>query len=300
MCDMGRKEGALRPSRRGVLSTVAGIGIGATLGTIMSKYSDTTVSATDSIDEIPLGTFESTFDSWQTDGAIALSRVARHDRPVAVTEGQYALDVAVDGEPAPVISRPITDIDLSAHPYFVADVAPGRVAGTDAPVAFQFRLYRPTVALDGESALELVAESDPVTVPQAAPGRIYWNARTIETGLLDAVSRLEIGLYPADRDLDSSDDAFAYRGGIVFDAIRATPTVDPVGSARFAATMRELQFNHGAYVRTEVRDEFDAGETGMFVFTDGTTQPYQFEVLAADRFLLTVAGTEIELGRGWS
>ena len=297
---MANEEKWLRPSRRGVLSTFAGIGAGAAFGAITSKYAATTATATDSIDEIPLGTFESTFDNWQTDGAVALSRVARHDRPVAVTEGEYALDVAVDGEPTPTISRPITDLDLSGHPYFVADVAPGRVDGTDAPVAFQFRLYRPTVALDGESALELVAESDPVTVPQAAPGRVYWNARAIETDLLDAVSRLEIGWYPADRDPDSSDEEFAYHGGVVFDAIRATPSVDPVGSARFAATMRDLQFDHGAYIRTEVTDEFDAGEAGTFVFADGTTQPYRFEILAADRFRLTVAGTEIELGGGWS
>uniref|UniRef100_A0A8A2VI20 Uncharacterized protein n=1 Tax=Haloterrigena alkaliphila TaxID=2816475 RepID=A0A8A2VI20_9EURY len=197
------------------------------------------------------------------------------------------------------MSRPITDLDLSAHPYFVADVTPGRVDGTDAPIAFQFRLYRSTDLLD-DSTRDPVAESDPVTVPQATPGQVYWDASDVEHDLLDVASRLEIGWYPADRDPESSDGSFAYRGGVVFDAVRATDSVDPAGRARLAATMRDLQFDHGAYVRTEVTEEFEDGEAGTFYFADGATEPYRFEVLAADRFLLTVADTEIEFGGGWS
>ena len=297
---MPKRERPFRLSRRGVLSSFAGTGVAATFGAIASRHAATDVAATGLIDEVPLGTFESTLDDWRTDDDIALSRVSRHDRPLVVSEGEYALDVAVDGDPAPTISRPITGLDLSAHPYFVADVVPGRVDGTDAPVAFRFRLYRPTGVLDAWTTGEPVAESGPVTVPQATPGRIYWDASDVETDLLDVVSRLEIGWYPADRDPDSSDEAFAYRGGVVFDAVRATASVDPVGSARLSATMRDLQFDHGTYVRTEVTDEFDAGEAGTFVFTDGATEPYRFEVLAADRFLLAVADTEIRFGGGWS
>ncbi|WP_242695566.1 hypothetical protein [Halomontanus rarus] len=302
---MSEKERRFRTSRRGVLSAVAGTGVAAAFGTIASKHAAADAILTDSIDEILLGTFESALDGWVADGDLALSRVARRDRPVAVTEGEYALEVAVDGDPTPGISRPITSLDLSTHPYFVADVVPGRIDGTDAPVAFRFRLSRPTTLLD-DSSWETVAESGPITVPQVTPGRIYWDASDVEIGLLETVSRLEIDWYPADRDPDpdSSDEngneAFAYRGGVVFDAIRATDSVDPVGRARLAATMRDLQFDHGAYVRTEVTEEFEAGEAGAFVFADGATEPYRFETLAADRFRLEIAGTEIDFGGGWS
>ncbi|WP_209309534.1 hypothetical protein [Haloarcula amylovorans] len=296
---MPQKENPLWLSRRGVLSSFAGTGIATIFGATASNYGATSVAATDPIDDIPLGTFESTLDQWQTDSDITLSRVARHARPLAVSEGEYALDVTVDGAPTPTISRPITELNLAAHPYFVADVVPGRIGGTNAPIAFQFRLYRPTDVLDDWSTRELVAESDPVTVPQTVPGQIYWDASDIEPELLDVGSWLEIGWIPADRDSDSSDEAFAYRGGVVFDAIRATASVTPVGSAYLSTMMRDLQFDHGVYDRTEVRDEFDTGEAGTFIFDDGTTVPYRFEVLAADRFLLTVADTEIKFGGGW-
>ena len=295
---MVEKETLVRTSRRGVLSAFAGTGVAAAFGATASERATADAITTDSIDDILLGTFESTLDEWQSDGDLSLSRVARRDRPVAVTEGEYALDVAVDGDPTPTISRPITDLDLSVHPYFVADVTPGRIDETDAPVAFRFRLSRTTL-LDGSSTRETVAESDPVTVPQATPGRIYWDASDVDLDLLESVSRLEIGWVPADRDSES-DGTFAYRGGVVFDAIRATDSVDPVGSARLAATMRDLQFDHGAYVRTEVTEEFEAGEAGEFVFADGATEPYRFEILDAERFLLTVADAEIEFGGGWS
>ncbi|WP_224448619.1 hypothetical protein [Haloprofundus salilacus] len=295
---MPEDERLLRMSRRTVLSAFAGTGVATALGSITSTPAAATL--TELTDVLSLGTFESTLDEWRTDGDLALSRVARGDRPIAVTEGEYALNVAVDGDPTPSISRPVSGLELSSYPYFVADVAPGRVDDTDAPVAFRFRIYRPTDALDADSELEVVAESDPVTVPQAVPGRIYWDASDVKTDLLDAVSRLEIIWYPDDTGLDSPDDAFAYRGGVVFDAIRATASVDPVGSARLAATMRALQFDHGAYVRTEVTDKFDDGEAGAFVFADGATEPYEFEILAEDRFRLTIADTEIKLGGGWS
>ncbi|MGQ3413036.1 hypothetical protein ACT4ML_12330 [Natrinema sp. LN54] len=307
---MSENEKPRRMSRRGVLSAVAGTGVAAAFGTAASNRAtgdssigDATDGIGDAIDELPLGTFESTLDGWGTDGDLALSRVARGDRPIAVTEGEYALEVATDGESVPTISRPVTDLDLSTHPYFVADVTPGRIDGTDAPVAFRFRLYRPSDLLEDGLTEEPVAESEPVTVPQATPGHVYWDASDIDLGVLDAVSRLEIGWYPADtgsNSSDSPDGTVAYRGGIALDNIRATDSVDPVGRARLAATMRDLQFDRGAYVRTEVLEEFEAGETGAFVFADGETEPYRFETLAADRFLLTVADAEIAFGGGWS
>ncbi|MBX0298240.1 hypothetical protein [Haloarcula nitratireducens] len=296
---MPQKESLLRLSRRGVLSSFAGTGVAAIFGGVASDYTATNVAATNQIDDIVLGSFESTLDKWQSDDEVSLSRVTRHDRPLAVSEGEYALDVTSDSTSTPTISRPITELNLATHPYFVADVVPSQIDGTNAPIDFRFRLYRPKNVLDGWSTQELVVESEPVTVPQAVPGRIYWDASDIKPELLEMGSHLEIGWYPTDRDPDSPDGAFEYRGGVVFDAIHATASVDPVGSARLSTMMRDLQFDHGTYVRTEVEDEFDTGETGTFVFDDGTAVPYRFEALAAERFLLTVAETEIKFGGGW-
>ncbi|AEH39121.1 hypothetical protein [Halopiger xanaduensis] len=194
------------------------------------------------------------------------------------------------------ISRPLTDLDPSTHPYFVADVTPGRIAGTDSPLEFRFRLVN---RLDDWLTTDPIAESDPVSVPQAMPGRVYWDVSDVDAGLLDAMPRLEITWSVADRGSGSSTEIDTRRGGIVFDAIRATNSVGAVGRARLAATMRDLQFEHGVYVRTTVTAETEAREEGEFVFADGATEPYRFETLDANRHLLTVAGTEIEFGRGW-
>ncbi|WP_321111845.1 hypothetical protein [Halorussus salinisoli] len=321
---MSEKERPVQASRRGVLSAFAGTGVVAALASVGSNpataeevtatATTTDASATGPTDAVSLGTFESGLDDWQADGAIRLSRVARSDRPAAVTEGEYALASSVDGDPAPAISRPVGGIDLATRPHFVADVAPGRVEGTDAPVAFRFRLYRPADLLDGDSDPEPVAASDPVTVRQAAPGRIYWDASDVDSGLLDAVSVLELEWYPADcapdsdsdcdldfdPDRDSSGDDFAFHGEVVFDDVRATASRDSVASARLAATFRELQFDHGPYVRTEVTAESETREEGRFVFAGDETEPYRFDILAEDRFSLAIADTEVKLGGGWS
>jgi hypothetical protein len=298
-------------SRRTLLSAFAGTGVGAALASLGGDRADrpestrrdradprVTNSTGDLLDAVSLGTFESGLDGWQADGEIELSRVTRSDRPVAVTEGRHALDASVGGESVPAIARPVESLTLADRPYFVADVAPGRAEGTDAPVAFQFRLYRPADLLDGD--LELVAESDPITVRQAAPGRIFWDASDVDSDLLDVTSRLEIAWWPADSTSGDSDDGSAYRGTVVLDAIRATTTVDPVGSARLAATMRDLQFDHGPYERTEVVAASQTDEEGDLIFANGEAEPYRFEVLGDDRFRLTLAGTEVKLGGGWS
>ena len=302
-----------RTTRRRVLASVAGVGISSLLASVAptavaatdaesdgsaSLDSASTDLVADSLDALSLGTFESGLDGWDATGATDLARVGRTDRPVAVTEGEHALEVAANGESSPAISRPVEALGLATHPYFVADVAPGRVEGTDAPVAFRFRLYRPSDLLDGD--LELVAESEPVAVRQAAPGRIFWDASDVDASLLDAASVLEVAWSPVESDsADGTTEDFAYRGTVVFDAVRATDSVDAVGSARIAATMTELQFDHGPYERTEVTAESDVAEEGAFVFADGGTEPYRFEILAEDRFRLTIAETAVKLGGGW-
>ncbi|MFC4551655.1 MULTISPECIES: hypothetical protein [Halorussus] len=307
---MARELSNIRASRRRVLSSVAAVGVSPLLASVAADPAG--AESTDSLvgDVLSLGTFESGLDDWQIDGDLRLSRVGRDDRPVAVTQGERALEAAVEGDAVPAIFRPVGSLDLAARPYFTADVAPGRVEGTDAPVAFRFRLYGPPDLLDGSGDLELIAESDPVTVRQATTGRIYWDASDVDVGLLDAVSRLEIAWSPADVGSDDagSGDAdsggstadFTYRGSVVFDAIRATASADAVGSARIASTLVDLEFEHGPYQRTEVTAESNAVEEGEFVFADGEAEPYRFEILGDDRYLFALAGTDVKLGGGWS
>ncbi|RKD88936.1 hypothetical protein [Halopiger aswanensis] len=292
---MTENERTFRTPRRGLLSTVAGTGFVAVFGSIASRYV-TADTSTGAGDEFLLGPLESALDEWRPGDDVALSRVARRDRPIAVTEGEYALEATVDGNTTPTISRRVADLDLMAHPYFVAGVTPGRIAGTDSALEFRFRLVN---VLDDWVATDPIAESDPIPIPQAMPARIYWDASDVDTGLLDATARLEITWSVADRDSGSSTEIDTRRGGIVFDAVRATNAVGAIGRARLAATMRDLQFDHGVYVRTTVTAESETREEGEFVFADGETEPYRFERLAADRHLLTVAGTEIEFGGGW-
>jgi len=294
-------------SRRTLVSAFAGTGVGAALASLGGDRADrpestrrdradprVTNSTADLLDAVSLGSFESDLDGWEADDEIRLSRVARSDRPVAVTEGQYALEASAEDESATAISRPVGTLDLAARPYFVADVAPGRVEGTDAPAAFRFRLYRRADSLDAD--LELVAESDPVTVRQAAPGRVFWDAGDVHADLLDAASRLEIAWRPADSTSGDSDDGSTSGGTVILDAIRASARADPVGSAHLAATMRDLQFDHGPYERTEILTRSETAEEGELVFADGATEPYRSEVLDDDRFRLTLAGTEVKLG----
>lgn len=269
-------------TRRGVLSAVAGGGAASVLASFGLDPAD----ATDTL----LGDFESDLDGWRAEGDLELSRVGRDARPDGVTRGRRALAVTAAGESAPTVSRAISAVDLASSPHFVAAVAPGPVEGTDAPVAFRFRLRESDGLVGGGSVL---AESPPVTVRQAMPGQVYWDASDVATSALDAAARLELRWHPvgaADR---------PYHGTVTVDAVRASSLVDPVGSARFAARLGELQFEHGPYERTELDERSDTTETGRFVFADGATEPYRFDALDDDRFRATLAGTEARFGGGW-
>ena len=112
-----------------------------------------------------LGTYEDGLDGWRAAGGERLPRVGCRDWPAAVTHGKVALCVDPDGSAAPAVRRSLDGVDLESAPFLVADATPGVVDGTDAPVAFAFRLR------DGLNAAVLAA-SEPVTVRQAAPGRI--------------------------------------------------------------------------------------------------------------------------------
>lgn len=236
-----------------------------------------------------IGDFESDLDGWRAEGDLDLSRVEASGRPDAVTQGTWALAVTATGESTPAVSRSVSDLDLTSTPHFVAAVAPGLVEGTDAPVTFRFRLRESDITGDGT----VLAESDPVTVRQAMPGQVYWDASDVATSTLDLAARLELCWHP-----EGAVDG-PYHGTVAVDAVRVASLVDPVGSARFAATLGDLEFEHGPYERTELDERSDSHEAGRFVFADGTGAPYEFEALDDDQFRVTLAGVEARFGGGW-
>lgn len=269
--------------RRGVLSALGGIGVSSTLASVVAGPNEGNGVSL-------LGARDAGAGGWRADGAIDLTRVERRIGAGGVTAGGRALEVSVEGDPAPRIHRPTEGIDPVARPYLLADVAPGTVSGTDSPVAFRFRLDR-----DGEP----VAASPPVTVRQATPGQLFWDASDVPRRERAAATRLSLTWRPADgarTDRSAVDD---YHGTVTVDDVRATGSVDPVGRARVESALRDLESAHGSYVETTVLSRSDAHEAGRVHFAGGTAEPYRFEVLSGARYRLTLAGTEARFGEGW-
>lgn len=213
-----------------------------------------------------LGTFEDGLDDWTGAGTEALSRVDRSDWPPAVTLGDRALHVDAADAQTPGVRRPLDGVDLAANPYLLADATPGVVEGTDAPVAFEFRLLG---ALDGDP----IAGSDPVPVRQAAPGRIHWDASGVAARTLARAGAIEIAWRPDDP--TAADRPF--RGEVVLDNVRATADRTAFEQVRFRVAVRQLEAEHGSYRRTEVDSRSHEGEHGRLVFAGGDAVPYRAE-----------------------
>jgi len=260
-------------TRRSLLSGLAGAAIlsgGAGLGTASGVIPDAT-------DATALGTFENGLDEWAASGGETLSRVDRRDWPPAVTLGGLALHVDAAGATRPAVHRPLGGVDLAAAPYVIADATPGAVDDTDAPVAFAVRLR-------DQVRGEVLAVSDPVTVRQAAPGRIYWDASDVATPGLTAATTMEIAWWPTDAPDQS------YRGAVVLDNIRATAEPTALEHVRFRVAIRHLEAEHGSYRRTEVLERDDDRERGAFVFAGGEHVSYHAERTAAGGCAVTLAG----------
>lgn len=274
-------DGSTRTSRRSLLSSLAGAAVLSGAGGM-----GTAAGAVPDADEaVALGTFEDGLDGWTAADGEVLSRVGRRDWPPAVTLGERALHVDADGVPEPAVRRPLDGVSLTAAPYLVADATPGVVEGTDAPIAFEFRLLG---GLDGD----VIAASEPVTVRQAAPGRIYWDADGVSTSTLSSASSLGIAWQPTDTGVEDR----LYRGEVVLDDIRATADATALEQVRFRVAIRHLEAEHGSYRRTAVLERVGDSERGRFVFAGGSTVPYRAERTADDRCRVTLDGETYTFG----
>lgn len=277
---MSGEDYELGSTRRGILSGLAGATLlsgTAGVGTVGGMATATTD------DVIELGTFEDDLDGWAAADGETLSRVGHRDWPPAVTVGEVALHVDAGGAVEPAVRRPLDDIDLADAPLVVADATPGVVEDTDSPVAFAFRL-REDVGGD------VLAASDPVTVRQAAPGRIYWDARDVTSTVLSAAATMEIAWWPA----DTPDTA--YSGEVVLDNVRATAEPTLLEHVRFRVAIRHLEAEHGSYRRTEVEERDGDSERGAFVFASGERVDYRAERTVDGGCAVTLAGETYRFG----
>jgi hypothetical protein len=69
-----------------------------------------------------LGSFEYNLDGWGTDSGSSLGRVHQGTEPAPITHGEYALEVAINGDIEPIIHTPgVRSAALSNHPCLLAD-----------------------------------------------------------------------------------------------------------------------------------------------------------------------------------
>lgn len=289
--------------RRDVLAGVVGVGA-ASAGIVP-------VPVKAASDAVLLGDFETGLDSWRATGDSLLETVPAAAHPGTVTRGDRGLEVTVTGDLLPTIRNEerVRRSDFAHHPYFVADVTPGRVVGTESDVTFKLRYYGGDDAVletgDGYdlSGLTGVYESEETTVPPLVPSGITWDMSGLPDDALSNPKRLEVVWFPTDYppslDIDSLVGDVDYHGWAVFDNVRLSDGVGELSVARLQDVWRDLQLAHGAYLETDVTEGHEAYEEGEFLFADGAGVPYAFEVLGGGRYRYTIDGVALRLGGGW-
>lgn len=305
-------------SRRSVLSgLLAGLAVG-TGGTAVA-------SAGSSSEETALGTFESGFDGWGTNGGNELSRIDEDDAVLGIVDGSFGLEVTVNGDTHPMIENKerVKAVDFVSNPYLVCHVLPTLVSGTDSDLTFQFRLHysngnggrggrdKPNGKGEGKAKGKkgndshdsnqkpvLVEESPEMQVSTLQPVELAWDLSDISEAKRAAATRLEITWYPTEhppqRGARGNANGFTYDGGVVFDGIRVTDVDGVVSQAAFRRNWIQLLYEHGRHVETAVESSTDNSETGTLVFGSGTELPYTFDIIDGGNARLSIDGDVYE------
>ncbi len=300
-------------------------GIGATgIGALLGSALPATASADDG-QVTALGDFESGLDGWKTNGGATLDRVGRESRPTAVRSGEHALQVTANGDAVPMIAneRRVADADFVEYPYLFAGVTPGRVVDSDSgsDVAFRFRLRysraggagggdrsgddgRGSGESDNRGRGAPVVESEEITVPPHVASVLAWDASDVDEAKRANAKRLEIVWYPADRPPETNargrDSGSAFEGSVVFDDVHLSDDRERTEVVRMADQWESLKRSRGPYRRTNVIDRNEHGETGEFVFDDGSTVPYSYESLPGEGTRQVIGGTAYRFGGEWA
>lgn len=262
-----------------------------------------------------LGDFEDGTEGWTTDGGNSLSTVSRSEQRLGVTHGSRALEVHVNGDGFPAIHnrRAIGRADLVEYPYLIADVTPGTDANVDSALSFQFRLHHSHGGDEtggngkrGSTSNEkpaLVEASREVTAGAPFTDSLTWDLTELDEEVRRKAKRLEIRWhplrYPPEGGARGNQRNVDYRGSVYVDWVRLSDNPTDVAARQYHQRWQSLEAEHGRYVDTEIEERTDDGESGAFVFEDGTRVAYELVVLGEHKYRLTVDSESFQLGTGW-
>lgn len=256
-----------------------------------------------------LGDFESGLDGWRTTGRNELEQVENDDVPAGVVRGAHALSVSVNGDMYPMIEnkKRVKGADFLENPYLQVHVL-ARVEETDSDIVFQFRL-RHTQSGGNRSGKSdsksqrrksvTVVESDRQTVPQLTPRWLEWDMTDLPDQALKTANRLEIVWYVEDHEPSGNhrgrnEGDFEYHGQVVFDDVRIMESPPRTESQRERDAKRDLHREHGMIVKRTFEERTATSERGVFVFSDGTEVPYEYEILDNGKSRYTLDGETFE------
>lgn len=260
-----------------------------------------------------LGGFESDLEGWQTNGGNELERISDDEFAGSATQGSHALAVGTDGDAYPMIEnkKRIRRADFDDSPFLMADVVPV-VADTDSDIVFTFRYHHADAPPDSKGNTQsrqekptLVEESPEIRVPQFLQSQIHWDMSELDESTRSKPRRLEIAWYPVDHPpvggpRGGGSGAFDYRGYTLFDNIHLSDVPTDLSRGALQDKLRQLRLDRGRIVKVETDELSKTFESGRFLFGDGESVPYQFEVSESDQFKYAIDGETFELGGGWS
>lgn len=278
-------------TRRNLLKGVGAATAAALVGgTVAASGSAETDDAT------ALGDFESDLDGWRGAGETTLDRVAKSERPTAVTSGVHALSATTDRIDGRIENEArVRDADFVANPYLFATVTPGRIPESEADIGVRFRLhYAEDGLLEDEAS---VVESGEKTARPHAPNTLSWDLSDFGESVRANVTKLEIGWSPASgRSSDSQGGDADGAWTTVVDDVHLSDDGDRVRRVRLADHFDRLQFALGAYRSTAVHLRTDHLESGAFVFAGGSSVPYTVETLTDDGVRFVLDGVDYLFG----
>lgn len=218
-----------------------------------------------------LGSFDVGLDGWTPTGSSSLGRVSGSQEPAAVTEGDHALEVTVNGDSEPIIQneKRIRHAALSNHPCLLSDVLPSSIDGSDSAVTFRFRYHHTDPGG--------VEESPEMTVAQRYGGQICWDLSGLSATKLANPDRLEIAWYPEDHPPSSG---FDYNGVVYVDNVRLTDDRNQVTHARCMRKHRDHERAYGPMIDQVIQSETDTTQDGVYEHHDGTQISYHVEILS--------------------
>lgn len=322
---MGNKGGKLgSKSRRSVLQYAAlaggsGLFFSGTTTASGSDSSDNTASTSGEV--VRLGGFESDLDGWKTDGGNKLSRVTDEQFPAGIASGEHALGVDVRGDLFPAIRKQknLKGIDFSKHPYLRTHVV-ALAEDTDSDLLFQFRLHhKPMKGKKGENGKspkkkkkgdgpsrgksKHVVASEFKRVTQLTPREIQWDLSDVSDEILRSVKRVEIVWQLEDHrsaggPRGRTNGAFDFHGTVLFDDIRLLAADPETPEQKQVSKKRELHREHGMIVDRKFETRTADFERGTLVFSDGTSVPYEFEILDSGGYRYSIDGETFESSGG--